>query len=165
MSTGQKIRCYEYINQPYDIVRKAIKADPAKLFQSATKAAASRASTIAAGLHIDLAGVTISTDIAIVVKEVTEKPGEFGAAPSTHMLLEWEAMKAPHLFPLMKADLSIYPLTSTETQLDFSGSYVPPLGALGTAINAVVGHRIADGSVHRFVKEVAEFLRANLKQK
>jgi hypothetical protein len=46
----------------------------------------------------------------------------------------------------MKADLSIYPLTATETQLDFKGVYEPPLGPLGEAVNAIVGHRIAEVS-------------------
>ena len=69
----------------------------------------------------------------------------------------------PLLFPLMKADLSIYPITATETQLDFKGLYEPPLGPLGKAVNAMVGHRIAEVSVHRFVSDVAEYLRKTLR--
>ena len=69
----------------------------------------------------------------------------------------------PRLFPLMKADLSIYPLTATETQLDFKGLYEPPLGLLGKAVNAMVGHRIAEVSVHRFVSDVAQYLRETLR--
>ena len=42
------------------------------------------------------------------------------------LVLEWEAATMPRLFPLMKAELSIYPLTATETQMDFSGLYEPP---------------------------------------
>ena len=68
----------------------------------------------------------------------------------------------PRLFPLMKAELSIYPLTSTETQLDFSGVYEPPFGAVGKRMNAIVGHRIAEASVHRFVSDVAGYLRQTL---
>jgi hypothetical protein len=44
-----------------------------------------------------------------------------------------------------------YPLTATETQLDFWGIYEPPLGAVGKAMNAIIGHRIAEASVHRFI--------------
>jgi hypothetical protein len=76
--------------------------------------------------------------------------------------LEWQAAKMPSLFPLMKAELSIYPLTASETQLDFSGLYEPPLGAVGKALNAIVGHRIAEVSVHRFVSDVAGHLRQAL---
>jgi hypothetical protein len=62
----------------------------------------------------------------------------------------------------MKAELSIYPLTGTETQLDFLGLYEPPFGALGKAMNAIVGHRIAEVSVHRFISDVAGYLRQAL---
>jgi hypothetical protein len=62
----------------------------------------------------------------------------------------------------MKAELSIYPLTATETQLDFKGQYEPPLGPLGKAVNAMVGYRIAEVSVHRFVNDVAGYLRQTL---
>jgi hypothetical protein len=80
----------------------------------------------------------------------------------TCVQLEWEAATMPGLFPLMKAELAIYPLTATETQLDFSGFYEPPLGALGKAVDAIAGYRIAEVSVHRFVSDVAEYLRKAL---
>jgi hypothetical protein len=66
------------------------------------------------------------------------------------------------MFPLMKAELAVYPLTATETQLDFAGSYEPPLGWLGSAVDAVVGYKIAEASVHRFVAQVAAYLRTTL---
>ena len=83
--------------------------------------------------------------------------------PATRLQLEWRAARTPRLFPLMKADLSIYPLTATETQLDFKGVYEPPLGLFGKAVNAVVGYRIAEVSVHRFVSDVAQYLRETLR--
>lgn len=69
---------------------------------------------------------------------------------------------APQFFPLMNGELSIYALTSTETQLDFFGVYEPPFGALGKTMNAIVGHRIAEASVHRFIADVAAYLRQTL---
>jgi hypothetical protein len=68
----------------------------------------------------------------------------------------------PRLFPFMRAELSIYPLTATETQLDLWGLYEPAFGAVGKAMDAVVGHRIAEVSVHRFITEVAAYLRQAL---
>jgi hypothetical protein len=79
--------------------------------------------------------------------------------PTTKLTLEWEATKMPRLFPLMKGELFVYPLTATETQLDFSGVYKPPFGTVGKTMNAIVGHRIAEVSVHRFVNDVAGYLR------
>lgn len=157
-----EIRCYDYVNHPYERVRDALSGDALAVFQSATKAAASRAESIASQLRVDVGGVRVATDIKISVKNVEEKAPEALESPTTKLQLEWEASKAPGLFPLMKAELSIYALTGTETQLDFLGHYEPPLGALGKAVDAVVGHRIAEVSVHRFVSDIAGYLRKEL---
>jgi hypothetical protein len=161
MSKGREIRCYDYVNHPYERVSDALKQNALKVFQSATKAAASRAQSVAAELHVDVAGVGVKTDINIAVKGVQEKR-DATAGPATRLALEWEAATMPRLFPLMKGELAIYPLTPTETQLDFSGTYEPPLGALGKTVNAIVGHRIAEVSVHRFIDDVAAYLRQAL---
>jgi hypothetical protein len=162
MSKGREIRCYDYVNHPYERVRDALSHDALVVFQSATKAAASRAQSVAAELRVDIGGIALEADIKIHVKNVEEKGAEAMSTPVTRLRLEWEAAKMPRLFPFMKADLSIYPLTSTETQLDFSGVYEPPLGPLGKAMNAVAGHRIAEVSVHRFINDVAGYLRQTL---
>jgi hypothetical protein len=158
MSKGREIRCYDYVNHPYEQVRDALRQDALIVFQSATKAAASRAQSIAVELHVDIGGIGITTDISIAVQSIEEKIDAV-STPVTRLLLEWEAATMPRFFPLMKAKLSIYPLTATETQLDFSGLYEPPFGAVGKAMNAVVGHRIAEVSVHRFINDVAGYLR------
>ena len=162
MSKGREIRCYDYVNHPYAQVRDALSEDALAVFQSATKAAASRARSIASELRVDIGGIGVEADIRISVKNIEEKVSEAMSAPVTRLQLEWEAATMPRLFPLMKAELSIYPLTATETQLDFSGLYEPPLGALGKAVNAIIGHRIAEVSVHRFVSDVAGYLRQAL---
>jgi len=162
MSKGLEIRCYDYVNHPYEKVRDRLKRDALEVFQSATKTAASRARSVAAELHVDLGGIGVKADIRISVKDVAEKATDASSGPTTRLQLEWEAATAPGWFPLMKAELSVYPLTSTETQLDFLGLYEPPFSALGRAMNAVAGHRIAEVSVHRFINEVAEYLRHSL---
>ena len=162
MSKGREIRCFDYVNHPYQQVRDALSRDALAVFQSATKAATSRAQSVAAELRVDLGGIALEADITIRVRDVEEETVDRGSTPVTRLQLEWEAARMPRLFPFMKAELAIYPLTSTETQLDFSGAYEPPLGALGKAMNAVAGHRLAEASVHRFVNDVAGYLRTTL---
>ncbi len=162
MSKGREIRCFDYVNHPYERVRDALKQNALTVFQSATKAAASRAQSVAAELHVDFGGIGVKTDIKIDVQNVKEKTADAGATPSTRLLLEWEAATMPRLFPLMKGELSIYALTSTETQLDFWGVYEPPFGAVGKTMNAIVLHRMAEASVHRFITDVAGYLRHEL---
>lgn len=159
---GRNIRCYDYVNHSYARVRDALKQNALIVFQSATKTAASRAQTVASELHVDFGGIGVKSDIKIIVKSVEESVAESISAPTTKLLLEWEAATMPRLFPLMNGELLVYPLTSTETQLDFSGVYEPPFGTVGKSVNAIVGYRIAEVSVHRFVSDVAGYLRQAL---
>ena len=160
---GRKIRCYDYVNHPYERVRDELKQNALMVFQSATKTAASRAQSVAAELRVDFAGIGVKSDIKIDVKRIDEKAAGSASIPSTKLTLQWEAARLPRLFPLMKGELFVYPLTATETQLDFSGVYKPPFGTVGKTVNAIVGHRIAEASVHRFVGEVAGYLRQALR--
>ena len=160
---GRKIRCYDYVNHPYERVRDALKQNALAVFESATKTAANRARSVAAELRVNFAGIGVKTDIRIDVKSFDEKAAGSASMPTTRLRLEWEAAKMPRLFPLMKGELFMYPLTATETQLDFSGVYKPPFGSLGKAMNAIVGHRIAEASVHSFVSDVAGYLRHALR--
>jgi hypothetical protein len=161
MSKGVEIRCYDYVNHPYLQVRDALCKDALAVFQAATKAAASRARSIASELRVDVGGIAVEADIVITIQNM-EETDDATVGTVTRLQLEWEAAKMPGLFPLMKGELALYPLTSTETQLDFSGLYEPPLGIVGKAMNAIIGHRIAEGSVHRFVNDVAGYLRQRL---
>lgn len=162
MSKGREIRCYDYVNHPYEQVRELLTRDALAVFQSATKAAAARVQSVAAEMRVDLGGFAVEADINISLKNIDEKGPAGTSGPITRLQLEWEAAKMPRLFPFMKANLAIYPLTATETQLDFSGVYEPPLGPLGKAMNTIVGHRIAEVSVHRFINDVASHLRQTL---
>ena len=112
---------------------------------------------------VQVAGIEIAKDVVIRVKSTDERRSAALDTMVTLIELEWEAAQSPRLFPLMRGELSVYALSATETQLDFLGHYEPPLGALGSAIDAIVGHRIAEASVHRFLTDVAEFLRTTLK--
>ena len=162
MSKGRAIRCYDYVNHPYEQVRNALGEDALSVFQMATKSAVSRARSVAAELRVDIGGVTVGADIRISIKKIERTTAGAAVQPATHIHLEWEAATLPKLFPLMQAELSIYPLTAGETQLDFGGNYEPPLGFLGQAVNALAGYRLAEVTVHRFVSDVAAHLRENL---
>lgn len=159
MATSREVRAFDYVNFPYDRVRTVLTTDALAVFQSATRAAAGRTQSVASALRVEIAGIEFGKEIEISVRQKEQTPK---SAPMTRLQVDWKAASAPGLFPLMKAELSIYPLTATETQLDFSGRYEPPLGWLGTAVDAAIGHRIAEASVHRFVAEVAHYLRTEL---
>src|SRR4030095_4300843 len=121
-NNGREIHCYDYVNHPYERVRDALSRDALTIFQLATKSAVSRAQSVATELHVDFGGVGIKANIKVQVRNIKEMVDPI-PSPATCLLLEWEAATMPGLFPFMKAELSIYPLTATETQLDFLGHY------------------------------------------
>ena len=159
---SKAISVYDYVNHPYQAVRDKLTTDAAEVFRNATKVAAMRAKSVASELHVNVAGIEVGTDIQISVKTVEETPKTSMSPPTTRINLEWKAAKMPGLFPFMKAELSVYPLTSTETQLSLTGNYEPPLGVLGDLIDSFVGHRIAEASVHQFITDIAVYLRKEL---
>ncbi len=158
MSKAREIHCYDYVNYPYEKLRTVLGENSLDVFKDATRSAAKRAKSVAAELHANIGAIEIGAEIDLEIKSVTEDK-DARSHPRTCIRLEWEASKATRLFPVMNAELWIYPLTATETQLDFRGEYTPPLGALGGAIDSLVGHKIAEASVHRLVKDLAEYLR------
>ena len=161
MSKEREVHCYDYINKPYEVVREALSGDSLTCFQNATRSAVARSKSVAAELHINVAGLDVSKDIDITVTSIKSTPRGFRTPPTTTIQLAWQASETPTLFPVMKAELGIYPLTGGETQLEFVGHYEPPLGALGTAIDAVVGRRVADACIHRFVADLIAYLRSD----
>ena len=150
-------------NHPYARVREALIANPLEIFRSATRAAASRAHGVASQLRVEIGGIELGTDIEIDVREIEERRSEASSLPRTCLHLEWGATRRRHLFPFMRAELAVYPLTPSETQLDFSGRYEPPLGVLGSTMDAMVGHRVAEACVHQFVTDVAAYLRTTIR--
>jgi hypothetical protein len=163
MAQPHELRCYDYVNGPYAKVRDALRADLGGIFERATKSAAGRAHALAATLKVGVGPLEIGTDVVIEVVGVEEREeGPAGHTHTTFIDLRWNAARGAALFPSMEARLIVYPLSKGETQIELHGRYTPPLGAVGSALDSLIGHRIADASVHRFVTDVARLLRDEL---
>jgi hypothetical protein len=163
MAKAREIRSFDYVNHPYEKVRDLLRKDALAVFRAATRAASTRAHDVAAALRVQVAGLELGREIVIAVESSEERHNPALATTVLRQTLRWEAAKSPRLFPLMHAELSVYALTATETQLDLLGNYEVPLGPLGKALDAVVGHRLAEASVHQFLADVAAFLRKSVK--
>jgi hypothetical protein len=80
--------------------------------------------------------------------------------------LRWEATgPAGSLFPLLDANISISPGQHEGTvggkqtaRLALTGSYRPPLGRLGAALDQVVLHRVATATIRALLQNVAAAL-------
>ena len=159
MSKPRDLRCYAYVDRPYETVRQALHERPLELLQRATASAAERANALTTSLRAGAEGVEIGVDVRMHIHAVRDEEGVAGLSPVTRVSLGWEAARIPGAFPIMSAELSAWPITSSETRLEIEGTYRPPLGVVGKAIDAAIGHRIAEASVHRLLEDVVAQLK------
>jgi len=162
MTSQHTLRCYDYVNQPFERVQNALRNDAAGIFKAATSSAGERVSALGAQLRVRVGVLEVATQVRIEVGPATSEMSSPWGYEIAVFPLQWQSSSSPSLFPRMQAKLQVYPLSSRETQLDFEGTYDPPLGLLGDAVDALVGHRIAEACALRFVQDVAALLRARL---
>jgi hypothetical protein len=153
------------VNRDYERVRGLLRERGADLFQRASTSAAARTDALASTLHVSAGGLEIGVDVHITVHDVRDEEWMPGLSPVTRMTLSWQAARASAIFPSMRAELSAWPLARTETQLEIEGVYTPPLGIVGNALDAILGHRLAEAAVHRFLEDVIEHLRRELPER
>lgn len=155
-----ELHCYDYVHLPLERVREALQNDGVCMFERATQAATGRARSLASALRVSVAGIEVGKSIVIRVTQVQVAPaaGEGGLPGAIKLDLEWVAETHPRLFPSMRATLVASTLSPDETRLDLFGSYDPPGGYFGSAADRVIGHRIAEACVHRFLDELASRL-------
>jgi hypothetical protein len=74
---------------------------------------------------------------------------------SAGLALRWEATGVGGaLFPVLDADLTLAP-DGMGTVLRLAGSYRPPLGPLGQALDRAILHRVAEATIRTFLARVA----------
>jgi hypothetical protein len=162
MNEPRQVRFYGYLDRPYGRVRELLHRSPTELLRRATTSAAARARTVAASLRVETGGVEIAVEVHLNVSAARDDDAIAGLPPTTSVEIAWEAAHGRGLFPLMNAHLSAWPVSAAETEIEIDGVYRPPLGALGNAIDAIVGHRIAEATVHRLFEDLTEQLRLEL---
>jgi hypothetical protein len=153
MSESRQVRVFDYVTVPYDRVRELLRSDAAGIFARATATASDRARELLATLRLHVGPVEVGVDVQLKIGAITEDVPAVGD-PWTRLDFTWQAAQGAAFFPTMEATLNAYPLSPNETQLDLQGRYRPPLGTLGTAIDATVGHRVAEATVLRLLRDV-----------
>lgn len=161
MSEGRAVRCYDYVPVQYGRVRDLLHSDGVAIFSHATTTLNERARDLVATLRLNVGPLEIGVNVQLKVKRVTDEKTATGD-PRTRLDFTWEASHAAGFFPTMDATLSAYPLSPEETQLDLDGRYQPPLGTVGTAIDSAAGHRIAEATVLRLLRDVRSQLLQQL---
>jgi hypothetical protein len=99
------------------------------------------------GARVGTAGM--SKLVRVQARELAEADG------GARWAIRWEATGAGGvLFPVLDADISLAP-AGDRTVLALTGSYRPPFGQLGAALDRAVMHRVAAATIRNFLTSVA----------
>jgi hypothetical protein len=100
--------------------------------------------------------IGVNRDHPVVAKTVQLVAGTpLRGEQQTTIPFAWEATGTPGLFPKLDADLIVATIGPDLCQIAIRGTYAPPLGPLGRALDRAVLHRVAEASVKGFVDRVA----------
>ena len=152
-----ELHCYEYVRLPFEQVRDALVHDGVDLFARATRVATGRARGLVSSIKTSIAELEVGKNVVLRVTGIHPSPD----GRAIRLDLEWHAGTGTSLFPAMRASL-LASAFADETRLDLRGTYETPGGVLGDVADRLLGHRIAEASVHRFLDEVATRLTAEL---
>lgn len=154
---SRQVHAYAYLERPYERVRLAFSNELVDVLEQVEADTNARALTVSQRLSAHFGPFEVGTRIDIEPTGFEQTPRDAPHA-SCSLRLTWRAARAESLFPIMHADLVAHPVGEQETQLALFGTYTPPLGALGTLGDAVLGHRVAEASAHRFVEALVRRL-------
>jgi len=158
MTKQHELHAYDYVNRRYDNVRDTLLADPLGVFKQATVASTRSGQSAGGELHGQVGPLDVGAEIEVDVLGFEETRSPSGRGVSK-IGIAWKAAHRPGLFPTMRAELLVYPLTPTETQLELAGTYDPPFGVIGDMIDAAGMARLAEETVTNFIHAVASYLR------
>jgi len=73
-----------------------------------------------------------------------------------HYPVTWTAVGARALFPRLTGSLTLSHVGRDKTKVGFEGTYDPPLGPVGRAVDRIVLGKLADATVQNWVDRLAE---------
>ena len=103
-----------------------------------------------------LAEVGFGDDVRIAREVAIDLGTPIRLPTKTVVPLRWTATGAAGLFPSLDADLEVAPLGHDRCQLSMSARYVPPLGAVGRAIDRALLFRVAEATIKDFLDQVRD---------
>jgi hypothetical protein len=118
-----------------------------------------RSSQVAYNHGIEL---TARVGTAGVSKLVQVQAVQLAESAGTGLAIRWRAAgPGSSLFPVLDADITLTPTTERVTLLTLMGTYRPPLGSIGEALDQVLLGRVAAVTVSKFIGRLAAAISDN----
>jgi hypothetical protein len=152
----RELHTYAYVDVPFDLASRLFAENAQAVLQHATDDVAEEAGKLSRTLKVNVGGFDVAKEVEVLV-------GEFEPAQLTRSTvpIRWRAERGRLLFPTLEADLHIVAISLDPplTMVELTGTYEPPMGAVGAGADKLLLHRLAEASVYRFVHDIAMELR------
>ena len=150
------LHAYAYVDVPFDLASRLFAENADAVLKHATDDVAEEAGKLSRTLKVNVGGFDVAKDVEVLI-------GDFEPAQLTRssVPIEWHAENGRLLFPTLKARLDIVAISLDPplTQIELTGTYDPPGGAIGAGADRLLLHRLAEATVYRFVHDIAMELR------
>lgn len=100
--------------------------------------------------------LTARVGTASVSKLVQVQAAQLAQSAGTGLAVRWHATGAgSSLFPALDADITLTPAGEQLTVLSLTGTYRPPLGPVGEALDRAILRRVAAATIRNFISRLA----------
>jgi hypothetical protein len=154
LTGGMLVYDFTHISLPVDDVRHRLFVAVGGLWQHVAEAAYDEGEQLLSRVGPFGPVPGLSKSVRLTVGKVRDR-GDGFVVPLT-----WSATGPTELFPVMEADLEVTPLGAGASQLRISGSYDPPLGAIGRQLDRLLLHQLAEATVRALLSQLVAALLA-----
>lgn len=152
----RKVEHYEYLVGPFDAFAELLRADGAGYVDEATAEATNFAADLVDYLEHGLGFFDQDERVQAVTGEL------IGTAHGISLGIQWTADPSKRVLPNVEAELILSPIISSgpsaTTELRLTGTYEPPPQRYRGVIEHVLVRRVADATLHTFLRHLARGL-------
>jgi hypothetical protein len=143
------LRAFVEIRVPTEGAAGILRHLPQTLVESFASEAIDHGHTVLAEVGFPMGSHRFAKQVEIVLGDAVETPSR------TWLPLTWQATGAATFFPSLEGELEAAPLGRELTQIGLSARYKPPFGVVGSTLDRMFLHRVAEATVADFLQRVA----------
>lgn len=143
------LRAFVEIRLPAEAAVAVLRRLPQALVESFASEAIDHGHTVLAEVGFPMGSRRVGKQVEIELGDSVE------TASRTWLPLSWKATGAGAFFPSLEGELEAAPLGKDLTQIGLSARYKPPFGVLGSTLDRMFLHRVAEATVQDFIQRVA----------
>ncbi len=152
------VRYYVTIKHPIEECRKVLLESPDEWLPNLVQSSQAPAEQLLARMGFSVLAVEVRKRAVVQLGQAIQ------LRDWLHIPISWEAQPVSDLFPRFEGELQLVPIGPAETKLALAGTYDPPLGDVGRAVDNLVMHTAAEATVKDFVERLADRLASQLRK-